>query len=932
MLQMLIRTASSISTSSASSCATAAEGEHTEEELKKRFQQLDGDGSGKVDMAEYLQFSLRDALARSSDRVVDLFKKWDEDGSGKIDKVEFCRAIRSLGFGDVQESDIGAVFDLLDEDKSGHLEYKELNAMLRKGYGSQVQANLKRAKDVRSDSRAAKHTAKNYNENYQSAKLAALPPMVKLDASSGVSIADQLNSILAEHSVKLIDLFREWDEDGDGAISKKEFRMAVAALGYDAPKKDMNAAFDALDDTGDGYIEYGEFKAALSKHSKKGKGQPPPQPKKAASSASAAAEDGDVAGTGEEEFEVGMKQNAMERDAADADQDGKLDFNEFCQLVRDREEGEHTEEELKKRFQQLDGDGSGKVDMAEYLQFSLRDALARSSDRVVDLFKKWDEDGSGKIDKREFCHAVRALGFGDISEKDAGAVFDMLDDDKSGSLEYKELNAMLRKGFGSQVQANLKRAKDVRSDSRAAKMTRKNMNENYQSAKLAALPPMVTLDASSGVSIPDQINSILAEHSVKLIDLFREWDEDGDGAISKKEFRKAVAALGYDASKKDMNAAFDALDDTGDGYIEYGEFKAALSKHSKKGKGQPPPQPKKAASSASAAAEDGDVAGTGEEEFEVGMKQNAMERDAADADQDGKLDFNEFCQLVRDREEGEHTEEELKKRFQQLDGDGSGKVDMAEYLQFSLRDALARSSDRVVDLFKKWDEDGSGKIDKREFCHAVRALGFGDISEKDAGAVFDMLDDDKSGSLEYKELNAMLRKGFGSQVQANLKRAKDVRSDSRAAKMTRKNMNENYQSAKLAALPPMVTLDASSGVSIPDQINSILAEHSVKLIDLFREWDEDGDGAISKKEFRKAVAALGYDASKKDMNAAFDALDDTGDGYIEYGEFKAALSKHSKKGKGQPPPQPKKAASSARALQLKTATWLGLARKSSRSA
>ncbi len=46
-----------------------------------------------------------------------------------------------------------------------------------------------------------------------------------------------------------------------------------------------------------------------------------------------------MAGTGEEDFETGMRQNAMERDAADADQDGKLDFDEFCQFVRDREEG-----------------------------------------------------------------------------------------------------------------------------------------------------------------------------------------------------------------------------------------------------------------------------------------------------------------------------------------------------------------------------------------------------------------------------------------------------------------------------------------------------------------------------------------------------------------------------------------------------------------
>ena len=170
----------------------------------------------------------------------------------------------------------------------------------------------------------------------------------------------------------------------------------------------------------------------------------------------AAAQADDLAGTGEEDFETGLRQNAMERDAADADQDGRLDFAEFCQLVRKREEGEHSEADLRKRFDQLDGDGSGKVDMSEYLLWSLRDALARSSERVCDLFKKWDEDNSGKIDKREFTRAIRALlGISDMSDADIGGVFDELDDDKSGVLEYKEMNMMLRKNANTFCQLQI---------------------------------------------------------------------------------------------------------------------------------------------------------------------------------------------------------------------------------------------------------------------------------------------------------------------------------------------------------------------------------------------------------------------------------------------------------------------------------------------
>mmetsp|Transcript_17042 Transcript_17042/g.43764 ORF Transcript_17042/g.43764 Transcript_17042/m.43764 type:complete len:278 (+) Transcript_17042:24-857(+) len=264
-------------------------------------------------------------------------------------------------------------------------------------------------------------------------------------------------------------------------------------------------------------------------------------------------DESDVAGTGEEEFEIGMRQNEMERDAADADNDGKLDFREFCVFVRDREEGDFSDSELRLRFQALDEDGSGKVDMSEYLQFSLRDALSRSSDRVCDLFRKWDEDKSGAIDKREFTRAVQALGF-DITSEDAGKLFDSLDEDGSGSLEYKELNRMLRKGTGVDVtHSNLKRAKA---------MNAKKMAGAFVS-RTTALPPMVRLSVDEGVSVPDQLKMILNQLSVKILDLFRDWDANGDGVVDKKEFRFAVAALGYDASAEDVDKLFDELDKSG---------------------------------------------------------------------------------------------------------------------------------------------------------------------------------------------------------------------------------------------------------------------------------------------------------------------------------------------------------------------------------
>ena len=53
----------------------------------------------------------------------------------------------------------------------------------------------------------------------------------------------------------------------------------------------------------------------------------------------------------------------------------------------------------------------------------------------------------------------------------------------------------------------------------------------------------------------DQLRELLTANAVRVIDLFREWDEDGNGLVDKKEFRKAMVALGVDADCDDAVAS-----------------------------------------------------------------------------------------------------------------------------------------------------------------------------------------------------------------------------------------------------------------------------------------------------------------------------------------------------------------------------------------
>ena len=214
----------------------------------------------------------------------------------------------------------------------------------------------------------------------------------------------------------------------------------------------------------------------------------------------------------------------------------------------------------------------------------------------------------------------------------------------------------------------------------------------------------ITSSAAESTSIQTKLRTALSVNAIRIMDLFAEWDTNGDNSVTKAEFRKAMAELGFNESRPHIDAVFDSFDADHSGTITYKELLRGLRRN-----------------------EDLPMA-------------NPSTRD--DSPERGGRKTRKFSMAVRIEDSDQSPE---------------------AVLQRSLRDALMANSARVIDLFHEWDEDGNGMVSKDEFLRALPLLGL-QVKAKDAETLFRSFDPDGSGSIELRELQSALRekKRFGA--------------------------------------------------------------------------------------------------------------------------------------------------------------------------
>lgn len=196
-------------------------------------------------------------------------------------------------------------------------------------------------------------------------------------------------------------------------------------------------------------------------------------------------------------------------------------------------------------------DEAAEKQAAEDARVALRDLLGRS-EQLIAILKKLDADGSGQIDKKELYTGVCQLGY-EATEQTVSEIFDELDKDESGSLGIGELKRLA---------PNEVKGRDG--------ATRQSTGHK------GALPTVKLDEYRTDKSISEQLRDFLQINKGRVVDLFRAWDDDGGGTISKAEFRKAMAQLGVTAHKNVVDTMFDTFDVDGSGAIEYSELDKLL--------------------------------------------------------------------------------------------------------------------------------------------------------------------------------------------------------------------------------------------------------------------------------------------------------------------------------------------------------------------
>ena len=535
----------------------------------------------------------------------------------------------------------------------------------------------------------------------------------------------------------------------------------------------------------------------------------------------------------------------------------------------------------------------------------LREALSKSFTRVIDLFKDWDDDGNGMVNKTEFRRVLPMLGL-KVERDVAEQLFESFDADGSGEIDYKELHHHLRAGANIELDAALQdgAAGEITLEAKNAIALRADLGDT-QRLEASALQGVV-LVAGDAASVAEQLLKALDKNLMRIIDLFREWDDDGSGNVSKQEFRRALPCLGLKVDRASADALFDSFDDDHSGSVDYNELHRAIKRRSGNPPSQSPrkiPRPPPAVfDPGSTAPLKGDWKQAMQEESNARKKLLRLQRE-----------FEKVCiASARETYQAERRSVMVAARADMARRTGS---DMTEKLaavvtatkeekrelsvRFNVRmlTLLRPGEQEWFNLFKAVDTDGSGRISFEELESMIRGplkLSREKLATAKLHALWKAIDDDDSGWISTGEFGRFMKLGSqqaADHVAQKVAAAKAAKlEEGRLVKEETDRLVGRDVTARLADVPA-ATKDETIAFSkeFNEKIARIMLPHEQEWYRIFKQVDTDRSGRISLEEFTEIIrTSLKYppeQLSNGKLKGLWKSLDEDQSGFISAGEF-----------------------------------------------
>ena len=241
--------------------------------------------------------------------------------------------------------------------------------------------------------------------------------------------------------------------------------------------------------------------------------------------------------------------------AIDVDNSGQISLDELRDFMTSHDPS-ITEEEILKRFTQMDKDNSGAVDKAEFVAAGGKARERARSCKVAHFFDEIDQDKSNTISLNELRDFLKKKYPG-ITDEDVQNRFARMKKNKDGSVDRKEAIAdwEVRTDAWSELQSETLEAAHPA-------LSPRNPKEITQHHSPTAPEGIDEVDQSMGQPIFDRKS-------------FGQIDIDHSGDISVDEFRAFMQSKNPEVTEEEVQERFNQMDKNHDGTVSKAEFVAA---------------------------------------------------------------------------------------------------------------------------------------------------------------------------------------------------------------------------------------------------------------------------------------------------------------------------------------------------------------------